>query len=94
MCTSGSSCGCATVTIDPAPAVSDTTDARRSTYTVSGMTCGGCAKSVTRHISAVAGVTGVDVDMPTGTVTVTSDSPLEAADVRAAVEQAGYRLVG
>jgi copper chaperone CopZ len=65
----------------------------QSTYTVTGMTCGHCAASVTEEITEIAGVTDVAVDVPTGAVTVTSDRPLDAAQVRAAVEEAGYRLV-
>jgi hypothetical protein len=34
------------------------------------------------------------VDLPTGAVTVTSTKPLDNADVRAAVEEAGYQLAG
>ncbi|MEU4645699.1 heavy metal-associated domain-containing protein [Micromonospora sp. NPDC023814] len=71
-----------------------TQDGVRTTYTVSGMTCGGCANSVRKHLSTVAGVTRVEVDVTDGLVTVTSDAALEAADVRTAVEQAGYQLVG
>jgi copper chaperone len=63
-----------------------------NTYTVTGMTCGHCASSVTEEISEIDGVTGVAVDLPTGAVTVSSDRPLDEAHVRAAVEQAGYRL--
>jgi copper ion binding protein len=62
------------------------------TYTVTGMTCGHCVASVTEEIGEIAGVTGVVVDLPTGAVTVTSDRPVEDTDVRAAVEEAGYRL--
>ena len=65
-----------------------------SSYTVSGMTCGHCVASVTEEVGAIAGVTGVQVDLPTGTVTVTSTKPLPEADVRAAVDEAGYQLVG
>jgi copper chaperone len=39
-------------------------------------------------------VTGVDVDLPTGAVKVTSAAPVAEADVRAAVEEAGYALAG
>jgi copper chaperone len=66
----------------------------RSTYTVSGMTCAHCVTSVTEEITAIDGVTDVAVDLPTGTVAVTSDRPLDPAEVRAAVEEAGYALVG
>jgi len=71
--------------------MSDTTV---TTYTVTGMTCGHCASSVTKELSAVEGVTGVEVDLPTGAVTVTSAAPLEADEVRAAVAEAGYQMVG
>jgi copper chaperone len=65
-----------------------------STYTVTGMTCGHCVASVTEEISEINGVTDVAVDLPTGAVTVTSTTPLDSADVRAAVEEAGYQLAG
>ena len=42
----------------------------------------------------VRGVTDVDVDLPTGAVKVTSAAPVAEADVRAAVEEAGYALAG
>jgi copper chaperone len=65
-----------------------------TTYTVTGMTCGHCVASVTEEISEIDGVTGVAVDLPTGAVTVSSDRPIDEADVRAAVEEAGYQLAG
>lgn len=94
MCTSGSSCGCATTTVDSAPSADEGDRGVRTTYTVSGMTCGGCANNVTRHLNAVAGVTGTEIDLTSGSVTVTSTAALETSTVRAAVEQAGYQLVG
>ncbi|CCH70290.1 Heavy metal transport/detoxification protein [Phycicoccus elongatus Lp2] len=63
-----------------------------STWTVTGMTCGHCAASVTEEITKIDGVEGVEVDVPTGQVTVTSAAPLDAAAVKAAVEEAGYQL--
>jgi copper ion binding protein len=65
-----------------------------TTYTVKGMTCGHCVSSVSSEVGALPGVSGVDVDLPTGTVTVTSDEPLDTGAVRTAVEEAGYELVG
>ena len=62
------------------------------TYTVTGMTCAHCVLSVTEEISGIDGVTDVSVDLPTGAVAVTSDHPLDHAQVRAAVEDAGYAL--
>ncbi|MGW0520781.1 heavy-metal-associated domain-containing protein [Crossiella sp. NPDC003009] len=63
-----------------------------STYTVSGMACGHCAGFVTEEIERIAGVTAVAVHVETGQVTVTSDRALDLAEVRAAVDEAGYEL--
>ncbi|MFK0251309.1 heavy-metal-associated domain-containing protein [Amycolatopsis azurea] len=63
-----------------------------TTYTVTGMTCGHCATSVTEEVSKIDGVIGVRVDLPTGSVTVTGSREPAAAEVRAAVEEAGYQL--
>jgi len=65
-----------------------------STYTVTGMTCGHCVRSVTEEVSEVPGVTAVDVDLASGRVTVSGDRPADDAAVRAAVAEAGYRVVG
>jgi copper chaperone CopZ len=61
-----------------------------TSYTVTGMTCGHCVASVTEEVTAVAGVTGVTVDLESGALTVTGDASAE--DVKAAVEEAGYQL--
>jgi copper chaperone CopZ len=68
------------------------TDMTTETYTVTGMTCGHCAASVTEEISELEGVDSVDVVVETGAVTVTSSAPLDHAAVQAAVEEAGYAL--
>jgi copper chaperone len=65
-----------------------------ASYTVVGMTCGHCVSAVTEEVSAVSGVTGVDVDLATGALTVTSDTPVDDETVRAAVEEAGYTVAG
>lgn len=63
-----------------------------SSWTVTGMTCGHCVASVTEELKEVAGVTDVQVDLPTGAVTVTSDDELSRDAVEAAVAEAGYQL--
>ena len=65
-----------------------------STYTVSGMTCGHCVSAVTEEVTAVPGVTAVEVDLASGRLTVTSDAPVDDDAVRAAVDEAGYELAG
>ena len=62
------------------------------TFTVTGMTCGHCAASVKEEVGEITGVTGVDVVVETGAVTVTSDAPLPRTAVEAAVTEAGYAL--
>ncbi|WP_345382070.1 heavy-metal-associated domain-containing protein [Pseudonocardia yuanmonensis] len=64
-----------------------------STYTVTGMTCEHCVSSVREEIGEIRGVREVAVDLPTGAVTVTSETPVDDADIRTAVEEAGYQLV-
>ena len=63
-----------------------------STYTVTGMTCEHCVASVTEEVSEIDGVTGVEVDLASGGVTVTSDQPVSDTAVKDAVEEAGYQL--
>ncbi|MGK4580789.1 heavy-metal-associated domain-containing protein [Kitasatospora sp. HPMI-4] len=64
------------------------------TYTVTGMSCGHCEKSISEEVSALPGVTDVTADAKAGTVTISSDAPLDESAVRAAVDEAGYELVG
>ncbi|MFD5270313.1 heavy-metal-associated domain-containing protein [Streptomyces sp. NPDC058335] len=63
-------------------------------YKVSGMTCGHCEGAVSQEISALDGVTAVTAVAKTGEVTVASTAPLDEEAVRAAVDEAGYELVG
>jgi copper chaperone CopZ len=63
------------------------------THDVVGMTCDHCARAVRTEVSAIEGVTDVDVDPTRGVVRVTADQPVPATAVRDAVEEAGYTLV-
>jgi copper chaperone len=54
-----------------------------ATYTVSGMTCGHCVASVRDEVGRVDGVTAVDVQLATGTVTVESERPEAGYEVTA-----------
>lgn len=65
----------------------------QNNYIVEGMTCQHCAASVSEEISELGGVTGVDVDVASGEVVVTSDQDIDAAAIAAAVTEAGYTLV-
>ena len=63
-------------------------------YIVEGMSCGHCVGSVTEEVGAVAGVTGVEVDLESKKVTVTGEGPIDDAVVRAAIDEAGYEVAG
>ncbi|MFG6192165.1 heavy-metal-associated domain-containing protein [Nonomuraea sp. JJY05] len=63
-----------------------------ATYTVKGMTCGHCVSSVKEEVGEVSGVTSVEVDLASGLLTVESESPVDAAQIVAAVEEAGYEV--
>ncbi|NUP53821.1 MAG: heavy-metal-associated domain-containing protein [Catenulispora sp.] len=92
---SAASCSCcATPSATAEPKETTVSEnATTAVYTVSGMTCGHCVKSVTEEVGAIDGVTAVDVELATGKVTVTSTAPLADAAVKAAVDEAGYTLV-
>ena len=61
---------------------------------VTGMSCDHCAEAVRAEVGRIAGVTGVDVDLATGKVQVTADPFPADADLRAAIDEAGYALGG
>jgi copper chaperone CopZ len=63
-----------------------------NTYTVTGMTCDHCVGAVREEVSQIPGVTDVQVELASGTVTVTSETPIDQEAVRASVDEAGYEL--
>ncbi|WP_433249533.1 heavy-metal-associated domain-containing protein [Streptosporangium sp. CA-135522] len=64
-----------------------------ATYKVTGMTCNGCATKVKNQVSTVAGVSSVDVELATGHVTVTAESPIDNAVIMDTIEETGYEVV-
>ena len=88
--------GCACCASASTPATADAAAAVTSDVLVTGMTCSHCVSSVTEELSAIDGVEGVSVDLNAGgasRVTIRSSSPIPAAAVEAAVEEAGYAVV-
>jgi len=59
-------------------------------YKVQGMTCGHCKASVTEEVSQLPGVVDIEVDVVSGTLTVSGD--VSDQDVKSAVEEAGYQV--
>lgn len=63
---------------------------------VTGMTCGHCVRSVQEELTALPGVTDVQVELVAGgtsQVTITATEPLPDEDIRAAIDEAGYQVV-
>ena len=66
------------------------------TIDVTGMTCGHCVRSVQEELTALPGVTEVQVELVAGgtsQVTITAAEPLSDDDIRAAIDEAGYQVV-
>ena len=64
------------------------------TLTVSGMSCMGCVNSVKNLVSALPGVSGVQVDLASGRVEVNHDpAQADLQAVRQAIEGGGYQVV-
>lgn len=61
-------------------------------YRVTGMTCGGCARAVTKALTAKSPEAKIDVDLAGAFVRV-SGGPGDDA-VKAAIEQAGFGYAG
>ena len=58
-------------------------------YTVSGMTCSHCVNAVTEEVSAIPGVTDVQVDLESGSLKVASEAPVDFDRIVEAVAEAG-----
>lgn len=65
-----------------------------TTYAVSGMSCGHCKATLTKVIGDLDGVTGVEVDLAAGQVTVTGTAEPDDAVIADVVDEAGYELTG
>ena len=63
-----------------------------SHWTVTGMSCGHCVTAVDEEVRQIDGVTDVEIDLASGSVSVTSDAPLGTDAMAVAVAEAGYEL--
>ena len=63
-----------------------------TTFTISGMSCGGCVNSVTRVLRGVPGIEPVHVEVGTATVRI---DPMRASveAAKAAIGRAGVKVV-
>ena len=61
----------------------------QSTYTVTGMTCGHCVNHVTEEVSAIAGVSDVQVSLDDARMVIPSEAPIALETITQAVSEAG-----
>jgi len=62
-----------------------------ATLKVGGMTCQGCARSVTRVLQGLKGVASAEVSLDAAQAKVTFDpAQVDLARLKAAIERAGY----
>jgi copper chaperone len=63
------------------------------TLKITGMSCGGCVRSVTGVLKALPGVASVDVTLEPGEARVSFDpAQVSPAQLAAAVEDAGFEV--
>ncbi|MQY04494.1 heavy-metal-associated domain-containing protein [Actinomadura macrotermitis] len=62
-------------------------------YSVPDISCGHCVQAIGGEVGRVPGVSAVDVDVDTRTVTVRGEG-LDDAALRAAIDEAGYEIAG
>ncbi len=63
-----------------------------TTFTIQGMSCGGCVDSVKRVLSAVPGIEPLKVEVGSATVRIDA-AQATAARARAVIEKAGFSVV-
>lgn len=63
-----------------------------STFTVVGMSCDHCVRSVTEAVGKIDGVRSVDVELESGLVTVESETEIGTDTFVDAVDAAGYEV--
>jgi len=61
------------------------------TYTISGMSCGGCVNSLTRVLNSVPGIEPIKIEVGKAHLRV-DDARVTSQAVRDAVERAGFEV--
>lgn len=63
-----------------------------TTYTIKGMTCDGCARSISKVVQRACPGTKIEVSFTRGTAII--EGPHDADAVIAAVKAAGFKVIG
>lgn len=61
---------------------------------IEGMSCGHCVKRVKNALNEISGVTNVEVDLENKMAVVESNTEIDESTIRAAVDDAGYTVLG
>jgi copper chaperone len=66
----------------------------KSVINVDGMACEHCVKAITNAVGAIAGVSGVSVDLAAKTVTVDHDPDQASVQtIKSEIEDQGYDII-
>jgi copper chaperone len=63
------------------------------TYTISGMSCGGCVNSLTRVLKSVPGIEPIKIEVGKAQLRL-DDARVSAQNVKDAVARAGFAVTG
>ena len=63
------------------------------TIKIKGMSCQHCVSSVTKALSAIAGISDVNVSLEKGEATFTENSPVSKETIRNAITKIGFEVV-
>jgi copper chaperone CopZ len=64
----------------------------RQTISVTGMTCQNCVRHVREALGALPGVRAAEVDLGSGAASLETEREIPAAELAAALDEAGYIL--
>ena len=64
----------------------------KHTYHIVGMSCGGCVATVKNKLSAVAGVTSVEINLAKNEAEITSSQPLNASVLQQVLNNTHYTI--
>ncbi len=62
------------------------------TVKVKGMSCQHCVSSVTKTLSAIAGISDVQVSLEKGEATFSESSPVDAQTIKDAITKIGFEV--
>jgi copper ion binding protein len=68
---------------------------KKEVYSIQGMTCSGCERTITRVVGNIEGVSEAKADLDSATVAVTYDPDrVSIENIKSAVNGIGYKFIG